>query len=112
MVRKFYVHPAPSAARILRGTYQVAPVTATALVAPDWPEKYLYLLHKLLRAEVSIQDGKAGYGIEQGEMQALIEEAYQRDVQNRGPYAVHPGGRGRGVIEEATAIQSRFTVPD
>lgn len=104
-----YVHPAPSAAKLLRGTYQATPVTATALVIPDWPEKYLYLLHKLLRIELSTQDSKGGYGIETVEMQRLIEEAFQRDVQDKGPYQIRPRG-GRGVIQDAYAVQSRIVI--
>jgi len=104
-----YVHPAPSAAKLLRGTYQMTPVTATASVIPDWPEKYLYLLHKLLRIELSTQDSKGGYGIETVEMQRLIEEAFQRDVQQRGPYKIRPQG-GHGVIRDAHAVLSRITI--
>ena len=104
-----YVHPAPSAAKLLRGTYQATPVTATSSVAPDWPEKYLYLLHKLLRIELSTQDSKGGYGIETGEMQRLIEEAFQRDVQHSGPYRILPA-RERGVIDEAHALGSRINI--
>ena len=104
-----FVHPAPSAAKLLRGTYQATPVTASSTVIPDWPEKYLYLLHKLLRMELSTQDGKGGYAIESAEMQSLIEEAFQRDVQREGPYRIRPLG-GRGVIQDAIAVQSTIKI--
>ena len=103
------VHPAPSATAIIRGYYQARPVTATALVDPDWPERYLGLLHELLRINISTADSGRGGSLEYAKFEQRVEEAYQRDVQRKVPYKIRPRG-GRGVIQDAQALLSRITI--
>jgi len=106
-----YVHPAPSAARIIRGTYQATPVTATASVDPDWPLKFRYLLHKLLRKEVAVADGGGGGTLETEEFQLLLDEAYQRDVQTSGPFEIKQGARASALVQ-ADIFKSQINIAE
>ena len=105
------VHPAPNSARLLRGAYQARPATATADVVPDWPERLRYILHAMLRKEIVSQDGGRGNYNEDAELERMVEAAYQSEIQNRGPFAIRPGG-GKSIFQWAADSMARINLPD
>jgi len=102
-----YVHPAPSAARMIRGVYQAIPATVTSVVAPDWPEKHRDLLHALLKWEVSNDSPRPGAALALQEFQMRLDQAYNADSMDNGPWEIRPG-RGRSVQDEAAALLGRI----
>lgn len=89
--RYLFVHPAPSQAVMLRGSYQARPVVATDSVAPDWPERYLYLLHEMLRTELAMQKNRGGNPVLIQKFEQMVDDAFRRDTQRTGPVTIIPG---------------------
>ena len=105
-----YVHPAPSVARAIRGTYQATPVTAvTASVDPDWPTRFLGLLHHKIRMEIANADSGQGNQLEWQKLEAAVDEAYQRDVQESGPFEINVDGR-RSALDYVDEVKSRINI--
>lgn len=104
-----YFHPAPSTTHMLRGTYQASPVLATDIVAPDWPERFRYLLHEALRIELTTQDGKGQNPVSISNFENMVEQAYRRDVQKVMPVTIRVGGR-RDVFDELAEFRSQYTI--
>jgi hypothetical protein len=91
--RYLYVHPAPSGSHLLRGSYQAIPVTGTTVTDPDWPERFLYLIHEMLRMELSVQENRGANPAMMGKFERLVDEAYRRDSQRTGPITIKTGKR-------------------
>jgi hypothetical protein len=88
-----YVHPAPATAKAVRYTYWASPAEGTDSVGPDWPEKYRYILHALLRIEVATKSRDGTSAFETQWFEELIEKALARSDEERGPISITLGRR-------------------
>jgi hypothetical protein len=104
----FYIHPAPAEAKGIRYSYYQKPVLATDSVAPDWPERFRYLLHTLLRTEVATKGRDGTTALELGWFQNLVEAAWLRSQDQRGPVSITPPGQSRRM--SVAEFESMFNI--
>lgn len=105
----FYVHPAPSAASSVRGTYWAAPASlASDSDVTDWPSDLMSLLHTVLKKRMSTDMlNSTFFSMMASELKDDLDAA-MRSRGAMGPMRINPPGVEGGVGPGLESIRSLF----
>ena len=109
----FFVHPAPSAASSVRGTYWAAPAALTSdSDVTDWPDDLMSLLHTVLKKRMSTDlPNPTFFSMMASELRDDLDAA-MRSRGALGPMQIHPPGVEGGIGPGLQSIRALFNFPD